>query len=294
MLVTAASLDALRTGFRNDFNTGFGAYSPMWAKVATRVPSATASNTYGWIREFPQMREWLGDRTVMSASEGSYKIDNRDFESTIGVKRKTIEDDTFGIYSPMMQGLGQSASEYPDVLTFSFLQSGFDDVCWDGQNFFDDEHPIGDTGETYSNVQAGAGAPWFLLDVSRPLKPFIFQERKKPEFVAMNRLDDEHVFSRAEYRYGADARWNGGYGFPQLAFASEATLDADNYAAQRQAMTSQVGETGKKLNIKPNLMVFGPSNRTAAMQLIIAERLANGGSNIFWKDIDLLEVPWLD
>lgn len=61
---------------------------------------------------------------------------------------------------------------------------------------------------------------WFLLDLSRPLKPFILQIVKEPEFVALDSPDDEHVFKRREFLYGVDCIDNAGYGLWQLAWGS--------------------------------------------------------------------------
>ena len=72
-----------------------------------------------------------------------------------------------------------------------------------------------------SNVQAGAGNPWFLLDLRRPLKPLILQKRRGYEFKSMTKMDDENVFMRDEYRYGIDARLNVGFAFWQQAFGSK-------------------------------------------------------------------------
>lgn len=291
MLVTAASLDALRTGFRNDFNTGLAGYKPMWQQVATPVPSTTASNTYGWLKDFPRLRKWVGDRVVKSISEGSYSVENDDFEATVGVKRKAIEDDQLGIYAPMMQGLGRSAAEFPDELVFELLAAGFTTPCWDGQNFFDTEHPVGD--DVVSNYQAGAGEPWMLLDTTRPLKPLIFQDRKKPEFVAMTKVDDEAVFMQGEFRYGVDMRCAAGFGFWQLAFGSKAPLTPENYEAQRTAMKSQTNDEGGKLNIRHNILAVGPSNEAAAKKIVKAETINGGESNPNYNDCEILVVPWL-
>lgn len=61
---------------------------------------------------------------------------------------------------------------------------------------------------------------WFLLATNEFLKPFILQMRREPKFTAMNKDTDANVFFKNEYVYGADGRWNGGYGFPQMAFGS--------------------------------------------------------------------------
>lgn len=292
MIVTATALEALRTGFRNDFQRGLQGYAPMWSQVATRIPSTSESNTYGWLDDWPRLREWIGDRQVKSLKENGYVVANRDFESTVGVKRNKIEDDTFGVYAPMMESMGQSAAEFPDELIFTLLSEGFGTRCHDGQNFFDDEHPNGREG-AWSNVQGGAGEPWFLLDTKRPLKPMIFQDRKAAEFVSMTKIDDEAVFMAKEFRYGVDLRCAPAYSFPQLAFGSQAALTPENYDANKAEMSSRQNEDGRKLNIRPNLLVHGPRNAAAAKKLIKAINLDGGGSNTNFEDVALLEVPWV-
>lgn len=61
---------------------------------------------------------------------------------------------------------------------------------------------------------------WFLLDTTRPVKPFIFQERKKPVFVHQTDPQSEGVFERRKYKFGVEARAAAGYGFWQLCYGS--------------------------------------------------------------------------
>lgn len=61
---------------------------------------------------------------------------------------------------------------------------------------------------------------WFLLDTRKPIKPLIFQQRKKPEFVAKTKIDDDNVFFEKQFVYGVDSRDNAGYGLWQLAYGS--------------------------------------------------------------------------
>lgn len=291
MLLNSASLAALETGLRADFNKGLTGIEPQWSKVATEIPSTGASNTYGWVDGWPKLREWIGDRHVKRLSKSGYVIVNRDFEGTIAVNRNDIQDDQLGVYGPMSRELGQSATEWPDELVYSLLPRGFTTACYDGQNFFDDEHPVGD--DVVSNVQAGAGEPWYLLDTRRPLKPLIWQPRQKPQFVAMDKLDDEAVFSRKEFRYGVDARGEAGYAFWQQAYGSKAELTAANYEAAYKAMTSQRNEEGRPLNVKPNIIVVGPGNRAAAKKLFEAMLINGGESNTLYKDVEIVESQWV-
>ncbi|WP_334110868.1 Mu-like prophage major head subunit gpT family protein [Thermodesulfitimonas autotrophica] len=70
---------------------------------------------------------------------------------------------------------------------------------------------------------AGNDNMWFLLDVSKPIKPLIFQRRRAPQFVAKDQPDDENVFMKKEFLYGVDSRDNAGYGLWQLAYGSTGT-----------------------------------------------------------------------
>ena len=291
MIVTATAIAALNTGFKNNFNEGLTGIKPVWDKVATLVPSSRSSNTYGWLGAWPGLREWIGDRVVKSLSESSYQITNKDYESTVGVPKNAIEDDEFGIYGPMMASMAQVAAEHPDTLVFGLLKNGFTTPCYDGQNFFDEEHPVGDT--VVSNMQPGVGEGWYLLDTRRPLKPLIFQQRKKPEFVAMTALTDEAVFSAKEFRYGVDTRCNAGFGFWQLAFGSKAELTAENYEAAFEAMTSQRNEEGGVLNVRPTVIVVGPGNRARAKKLFDTMLVGGGDTNTLYKDVEIIEAPWV-
>lgn len=296
LIINASNLGILRRAFSVAFKKGFGGNTSLWSKVATLVPSSTRANDYGWLGKIPGMREWIGDRQINNLKQHDYSIKNKSFESTIGVDRDDIADDQYGIYSPMMEMLGQNASEHPDELIFDLLANGFATECYDGQYFFDTDHPVLDAdgnAQSVSNMQDGAGNPWFLLDTRRPLKPLIYQERKKPEFVALDSPDDPNVFTKKEFLYGVDSRSNVGFGFWQMAFGSRADLDAANFNAAMAAMGAFESDYGKPLGVMPNLLVVGPSNRAAARTVIEAERNAAGASNINFKAVEILVVPWL-
>ncbi|MCW3479733.1 Mu-like prophage major head subunit gpT family protein [Neisseriaceae bacterium JH1-16] len=64
---------------------------------------------------------------------------------------------------------------------------------------------------------------WFLLDTTKPVKPFIYQEREAPVFVEQTDPQSENVFDRRKFKFGAEARAAGGYGFWQLAYGSTGT-----------------------------------------------------------------------
>lgn len=59
---------------------------------------------------------------------------------------------------------------------------------------------------------------WHLLDTTKPIKPVIFQLRKKPVMVSQTDISSDHVFKTGKFRFGVEARGEAGYGFWQLAF----------------------------------------------------------------------------
>lgn len=121
--------------------------------IAMNVPSAGPSETYDFIEGWPMLREWLGPRVVKSLAAHGYTVVNKKWESTIGVKREDIEDDRLGVYKPKLQALGVARLAYAKLLT-DILEGGFDTVCYDGQYFFDNDHP--GAGAVQTNVTSSA------------------------------------------------------------------------------------------------------------------------------------------
>ncbi len=208
------------------------------------------------------MREWVGTRVVNNLSAYGFTIANRKFESTVAVSRADMEDDRLGTFKPAFAEMGNMARRHPDELVFSLLKTGFNSPCHDGQFFFDADHPvIGEDGETVTsvaNTDGGSGAPWILLDVSRSVRPIIWQERVKYEFQELTRPEDQEVFTNDRFLYGVRAWVNAGFGLWQLAWGSKKTLNAANYATARAAMQGFKADGGRILGVKPSVLVVPP------------------------------------
>lgn len=291
MILNKANLQAASAGFRALYKESLAKVATMFAMLAMVVQSDAPEETYNWLADLPQMREWVGERVVRNLAAHGYTIRKKDWELTIGVQRDEILFDKLGLVRPRIMELARQAMVHYDVLIFELLAAGFATACYDGQYFFDSDHPV--NGASQSNVTdqplsatsyaAGraammgrlneAGAPlgivpthlvvppqleatakailkaqtiegggtnihyqsaelvvapwlaahptkWFLLDLSREVKPLILQKVKEPEFVAMDRPDDENVFRNKTFEYGVDCMDNAGYGLWQLAYGS--------------------------------------------------------------------------
>jgi len=292
MIVNSANLNTFFRGIQTRFNTAFRGFTPQWSKVATLVPSTTSQEDYGWLGKWPRLREWIGDRFVQNLTAHEYAIKNKKFESTVAIERDEFEDDKYGVYSPIFESMGEASAEHPDELVFTLLGAGINTLCYDGQYFFDVDHPV--DGASVSNVDnGGAGEYWFLLDCRKALKPLIFQKRREYALRSLMNLDDDQVFMTDTFKFGVDARVNVGFGFWQMAYASNQTLNAANYGAAKAAMIGFEDDNGRPLNVRPSICVVGPSNLSAAEDVFLTQRLANGADNKYYKQCEVIEVPWL-
>lgn len=295
MLITSSNLTTLFAAFNTAFTKGAQSAPSHYKSIALVQPSGTGEEQYGWMKQLPGMREWVGPRMVNNISLAGYTIVNKLYESTIGVKRTAIEDDTYAVISPVLSEMGKAAAEHPDQLVFAALRDGFTVNCFDGQFFFDTDHPVEVNGTVVpvSNVQTGGGTPWFLLDTSRMIKPLIYQERMPYELQQMTDNSDSNVFRNDEFLYGVRGRGNAGYGLWQLAFGSRETLNATNYALARKAMQEFIGEGGRPLGVIPDTLVIPPSLESAGRQILNSEYGTGGVTNEWKGTAKLIVTPWV-
>lgn len=276
-IINDALLAALKVGYGDAFRGAFDGATTDFQSVATLVPSSAESNLYAWLGQFPQMREWIGDRQAKAVKANAYQVTNKTFESTVKVPREKIEDDVYQIYTPMMEEMGVSAKQHPDELVFSLAADGASQECYDGQPFLDTDHPSTDASGsliTVDNYDAtGGGNLWYLLDTRRPLKPFLFQKRREYKFTAITSdaggVGAYQVFKSNEFEYGVDCRVNAAYGLWQSAYGSLNTLNGTNVNTYLQKMYALKSDQGKPLGIRPNICLVGPSNFAAARNVFM-------------------------
>ncbi|HAE76486.1 Mu-like prophage major head subunit gpT family protein [Morganella morganii] len=297
MIVNKANLAPLFIGIKQTFNNALTQAPATWEKIAMKVPSTGKAEQYNWLNAFPAMKKWVGEKAVKSLAAHKYTIVNDDWEATVEVDRNDIEDDQTGQYAIQAKAAGRSAGMLPDEIVYDLVNLGFERPCYDGQYFFDTDHPVGNLSvsnkgtkklsiESLAKAEASFGAArtamgkmkdedgrpldvtpnillvpvalgdtaralmtvdrledgkvniykgaaevvvsariksdtqWFLLDTTQPVLPFIYQERKAPVLVEQTSLENDDVFMRKKFKFGAEARAAGGYGFWQLAYGS--------------------------------------------------------------------------
>ena len=81
-------------------------------------------------------------------------------------------------------------------------------------------NPYRNAAEVVVSSRLTSDTAWFLMDTTKPVKPYIFQERKKPVFVSQTNMESESVFMQKKFRYGAEARGAAGFSFWQMVYGS--------------------------------------------------------------------------
>lgn len=310
---TPAMIEALFTGYKSDFQGGLGMAASQYQKVAMTVTSTTRSTTFGWLGQFPHFREWIGARVMQQMATHGYAITNRTWEDTVAISRDDFDDDVLGIYSPVFQEMGRAASCFPDELVFQALAAADKTACYDGQSFFDTEHPVyqkvDGTGAvtTTSNLhtaKTGAkgaatdytGPAWYLMDCTRVVKPIIYQSRRKPELVMQGDPKQGMAFSDNQIVFGASLRCSVGYGFWQMAQMMRAPLNDSTFWQAWQAITERRADGGRPLGLRPSVLVVPPSLEKMATRLLERELTVDEGvttTNELKGKVSLVVASWM-
>ncbi|MCM0709059.1 Mu-like prophage major head subunit gpT family protein [Faecalicatena sp. BF-R-105] len=155
-----------------------------------------------------------GKNALIQSNKGTYKL----------------TPDSYGAARAQMMALtnyeGDSLCIIPDLLVVAPQKEAMARRILLSEEINDETNPYKGTAEPLVVPELSANPEqWFLLCTKRPIRPFIFQNRQKPEFAAKNRSEDDNVFFQNEYIYGVKSRCNAGYGLWQLAFGSTGAED---------------------------------------------------------------------
>lgn len=170
---TTAALAALKTTVSKVFRERT-ALTPQTKSLGlySVVPSTSKSNTYDWLADLAGLNEWIGPRAVEGMKERSFVAVNRHFQKTIGLDRNSLDDSpdsAIGDMQMRLEMLLEQADLLEDDLILNpsgaaipgLLALGASTVCYDGQFFFDTDHPVeldGVISGTQSNYEASAFA----------------------------------------------------------------------------------------------------------------------------------------
>lgn len=154
MLLTPEKIQAASEGFRAVFLKAYEGYTADWAGYAMEVRSNSETETYDFLTGLPGMKELVGEVKLEDLDMAGFSIRNKEWESTVPVKRAVVERDNLGLIRPQMEEMALVARNHPRVLLAALLNNGFTAKDYTGKNFFD-------TNKKYNPLDKSKDAPVF-------------------------------------------------------------------------------------------------------------------------------------
>ena len=150
-------LRAAQEGISTAWNNLMATVKSRVSEWCLEIPSTSSANTYKWVNLLVAIREWIGPRVMGNLQAQDWTIKNKDYEGSFPLDKNDIDDDNLGLLMPNTQSLFGAAQNHWESLAFQALLDGFTKVCYDGQLFFDTDHPsLTADGTTVSNKGTAA------------------------------------------------------------------------------------------------------------------------------------------
>ncbi|KQT10970.1 Mu-like prophage major head subunit gpT family protein [Ramlibacter sp. Leaf400] len=122
--------------------------------------SDQAGETYAFLGQSPQFREWIGGRQGKGLASSSFAITNKHYEATLEVSKRDVRRDKTGqIMARVEEFADKSVTHWASMLS-TLLLNGDSTVCYDGQYYFDTDHSEGSSGTQSNKISVTiAGLP---------------------------------------------------------------------------------------------------------------------------------------
>jgi phage major head subunit gpT-like protein len=186
---------------RSEFLRGMEAVPADQLQVApftTFIPSTARIENYAWMTPSPGISEYVGHRRYAKLDQIKYTQENKEFDGSLSIPLRDIEDDILGGYPMRFNELGVKASRFPERWLIQKLAQGGNLGGFDGTNFFANTHVQGGSDTPlpgtftggFNNLlfTSGNSADGVVSKVvfmlhnpaSGPIKPLLYQRRKEP------------------------------------------------------------------------------------------------------------------
>lgn len=150
MSVQALSSRAIIGEFFRTLNAADGS---GWINLISNLfGSDQDSETYAWLGQVPQMREWLGGRNAKGFSDQNFTIRNKHYEATIDILVRWLRRDKTGQAMVRIRELALRSNSHWASLMSTLILNGPSTVCYDGQFFFDTDHSEGSSGTQDNDI----------------------------------------------------------------------------------------------------------------------------------------------
>lgn len=179
---------------------------------AAHVEAATSTNAYDG--------QYFFDTDHSSKNSGTQSNYNSSLAlSATNVKTAMTAMMGFKDDQGVVMGSRPTAIMVPNALAFTAMEI-FNPLAVDAGAAEPAERVLRGTLEVIVNPYLSEATSWYLLDLNKPVRPFVFQERTPAEFTQMTSGDD--YFERDIIKYGVRARFR--FGLGEWRYAYKATV----------------------------------------------------------------------
>jgi phage major head subunit gpT-like protein len=133
---------------------------PPWVDaLSMEMPSNQDSETYKMILQSPVFRKWVGGRIHKGLAVEGFTIPNDHFEATLDVECADLRRDKTGQIMIRVDDLARRTQQHWNKILSERILNGHTSVTTygatsspDGQDFFDDDHSVGDSGTQQNDI----------------------------------------------------------------------------------------------------------------------------------------------
>lgn len=134
----------------------------LFNDLVMRVTSNQESETHNWMKDYAQLRVWVGPRVFPALEAEGLTIKNKEYEASMQIARKDIILDRLGMLDNRVKQLPEAyfrgkRKQLADLVTTGHLTTGPGGVGYDGVAFFSNSHPNADLA-VQSNIAATPSA----------------------------------------------------------------------------------------------------------------------------------------
>lgn len=198
--------------------------------VTTEIKSTARLENYAWMSPSPGISRYVGHRRLANLSSIKYTLENLEYDGSFSVKLRDLDDDQVGGYKLRMRELVQKAgAPFRTRELLRLMANGQTTLCFDNSNFYAMSHNLGGYESNAANFGISGvtgGGNLLTVDpaasdgithcmtvsvVNSMLNPFIYQNRKPPEFNTDAGTPASKKAKKADYWIDLEAGFGFGY-----------------------------------------------------------------------------------
>lgn len=199
-----------------------------YEEFTQEIPSTARLENYAWMTPAPGISKYLGKRRAAQLDQTKYTIPNVEYDGTLSVPTRDIEDDQVGGYKIRMGQLAEKAKKpFKSRLVLQNLADGKTNPCFDGSAFFASTHNVGSAGTAPAGFTGGGNLLAFtsansadavvhrfailVNKGSEGLPPLLYQNRKEAQLETDAGTPQSKKAKKADYWIDLEAA--AGYGY---------------------------------------------------------------------------------